>query len=124
VANRLRLGLDYLRYQHSVFDTARKLRDRSRDRTPGVFVPLGRAVRAAGGWSRRLASGLVRRIERAVPDDPAIRAYLEAQRPDVVLLTPLIDLGSSQIDYLRAARALRIPTGLCVWSWIISRARR
>jgi hypothetical protein len=117
VVNRLRLGLDYLRYQHPVFDTARKLRDRSRDRTPGAFVSLGRAVRSAGGWSRRLASGVVRRIERSVPDDPAIRAYLEAQRPDIVLLTPLIDLGSSQIEYLRAARALRIPTGLCVWSW-------
>ena len=34
-----------------------------------------------------------------------------------MLLTPLIDLGSSQIDYLRAARALGIPTALCVWSW-------
>ncbi len=56
-------------------------------------------------------------MERSVPEDPAIRAYLEARRPDIVLLTPLIDLGSSQIEYLRAARALRIPTGLCVWSW-------
>ena len=117
VVDRLRLGLDYLRYQHPVFDTARKLRDRSRDRTPGAFVGLGRIVRAAGGWSRVFASGVVRRIERSVPDDPAIRAYLEAQRPDIVLLTPLIDLGSSQIEYLRAARALRMPTGLCVWSW-------
>jgi hypothetical protein len=115
--NRLRLGLDYLRYEHPVFDTARKLRDRSRDRTPGAFVTLGRIVRAAGGWSRVLASGAIRRIERSVPEDPAIRAYLEAQRADIVLLTPLIDLGSSQIEYLRAARALRIPTGLCVWSW-------
>jgi hypothetical protein len=117
MVNRLRLGLDYLRYQHPVFDTASKLRDRSRNRTPNAFVALGRAVRAAGGWSRRLASGIVRHVERSVPEDPAIRAYLEAQHPDVVLLTPLIDLGSSQIEYLRAARALRIPTGLCVWSW-------
>ena len=34
-----------------------------------------------------------------------------------MLLTPLIDLGSSQIDYLRAARELGVPTALCVWSW-------
>jgi hypothetical protein len=34
-----------------------------------------------------------------------------------VLLTPLIGLGSRQIDYLRAARAMSIPTGLAVWSW-------
>jgi hypothetical protein len=83
----------------------------------GAFVELGRVIRGAGRWLRRPVAGIVRRIERAVPEDPAIRAYLETQRPDIVLLTPLIDLGSSQIEYLRAARALHIPTGLCVWSW-------
>jgi hypothetical protein len=117
VVNRLRLGLDYLRYQHPVFDTARKLRDRSRDRTPGLFVALGNIVRVAGGWLRQLTSAVLRAMERAVPEDPAIRIYLEAQKPDVMLLTPLIDLGSSQVEYLRAARAVGIPTGLCVWSW-------
>ena len=117
VLNRLRLGLDYLRYQQPVFDTAYTLRERARGRTPGAFVTLGRWVRRMGGWSRRLVSAVVRNVERAVPDDRRIREYLESRRPDVVLLTPLIDLGSSQVEYLRAARALRIPTGLCVWSW-------
>ena len=117
VLNRLRLGLDYLRYQQPVFDTAYTLRERARGRTPTAFVRLGRWIRRAGGWSRRLASAAVRNVERAVPDDPRLREYLESQSPDIVLLTPLIDLGSSQIEYLRAARALRIPTGLCVWSW-------
>ena len=116
-AGRLRLGLDYLRYQHRVFDEAYKLRARARARTPSAFVALGDAVHAAGGWSRAAASAMLRRLERAVPEDPAIPAFLEEQRPDVVLLTPLIDLGSSQIDYLRAARARGIPTALCVWSW-------
>jgi hypothetical protein len=117
VLNRVRLGLDYLRYQHPVFDTAHKLRDRSRERTPGAFVALGGCVRALGEWARGLASEMLRRIERAIPRDPAIDAYLAAQAPDVVLLTPLVDLGSSQIDYLRAARDRGVPTGLCVWSW-------
>ena len=48
---------------------------------------------------------------------PTSAAYIEAQGPDVVLVTPLIALGSAQIDYLRAARSLGIPTALCVWSW-------
>lgn len=116
-ATRLRLGLDYLRYQHPVFDRAHKLRERSRGRTPGAFVTLGDAVHAAGGWARRGAETMLRRLERAIPETSSIRAFVEAQRPDVMLLTPLIDLGSSQIDYLRAARALGIPTALCVWSW-------
>ena len=34
-----------------------------------------------------------------------------------VLITPLVDLGSQQIDYVRAARQLGIPCGLAVWSW-------
>lgn len=117
VLNRLRLGLDYLRYQQPIFDTAYTLRERSRGRTPGAFVEIGTWVRRAGGWSRRLVSAGVRNVERAVPEDPRIREYLQSQSPDIVLLTPLIDLGSSQIEYLRAAKALRIPTGLCVWSW-------
>ena len=116
-AVRLRLGLDYLRYQHPVFDRASKLRERSRGRTPGAFVTLGDAVHAAGGWARRGAETVLRRLERGIPATPSIRAFVEGQRPDVMLLTPLIDLGSSQIDYLRAARALGIPTALCVWSW-------
>ena len=116
-AGRLRLGVDYLRYQHRLFDRAPQLRERSRGRTPGVFVALGDLVHRAGEWSRRASSGFLRRLERAVPEDPAIRAFIEEQRPDIVLLTPLISLGSSQIDYLRAAQALRIPTALCVWSW-------
>ena len=117
VVQRLRLGLDYLRYQHPVFDTASKLRERSRERTPRAFVRIGSVARSLGSWSRRLVTRALRGMERAVPEDPAIRAYLEAQRPDLLLLTPLVDLGSSQIEYLRAARALRVPTGLCVWSW-------
>ena len=116
-ATRLRLGLDYLRYQHPVFDRAYKLRERSRGRTPGGFVMLGDAVHAAGGWARRGAETALRRIERAIPAPPSIRAFIEASRPDLMLLTPLIDLGSSQIDYLRAARELGVPTALCVWSW-------
>ena len=116
-ATRLRLGLDYLRYQHPVFDRAYKLRERSRGRTPGGFVMLGDAVHAAGGWARRGAEAALRRMERAIPAPPSIRAFIEARRPDLMLLTPLIDLGSSQIDYLRAARELDVPTALCVWSW-------
>ena len=116
-ATRLRLGLDYLRYQHPVFDRAYKLRERARGRTPGAFVGLGDAVHAAGGWARNGAETLLRRLERAIPAPSSIRAFIEAQRPDVMLVTPLIDLGSSQIDYLRAARQLGVPTALCVWSW-------
>ncbi len=117
VAARLRLGLDYLRYQHRIFDDAPTLRERAKDRTPSVFLRLGERVQRLGEWSRRAVVRVVRRLERAVPDDPAIVDYVRAQAPDVVLITPLINLGSSQIEYQRAARGLGIPNALCVWSW-------
>ena len=39
------------------------------------------------------------------------------RHPDVVLVTPLVDLGSDQVEYVKAARALGIRSGLCVHSW-------
>lgn len=116
-ASRLRLGLDSLRYEHPLFDDAPVLRSRARERTPGMFVALGDAIRARARWARPIALAATRRLERAVPADAAIERFLDEQRPDLILITPLVDLGSSQIDYLRAARVRRIPTALCVWSW-------
>jgi hypothetical protein len=117
VANHLRLGLDYLRYQHRIFDQALTLRERSRDRTPAIFVTLGRIVRRIGEPARRVVVGVLRTLERYVPEDPAIREFITSHTPDAVLITPLINLGSSQIEYQRAARGLGIPNALCVWSW-------
>jgi hypothetical protein len=115
-ASQLRLGLDYLRYQHPVFDDAPTLRDRARDRTPAALVALG-DVMPRLPFVRGALTSLLSKIERAVPPEPAVRAYIESHRPDVVLITPLVDLGSSQVDYLRTAKALAIPTAVCVWSW-------
>jgi hypothetical protein len=117
VASRLRPGLEYLRYQHKLFNDTPMLRERSRERTPGLFVALADAVGRYARWTRQPIEAVLRWLERATPDDPDIRAYVETQRPDIVLVTPLIALGSSQIDYVRAARSLGIPTALCVWSW-------
>jgi hypothetical protein len=117
VGNHLRLGLDYLRYQHRIFDQALTLRERSRDRTPAIFLALGRIARRIGEPARRLLVGIVRTLERYVPEDPAIREFIASHKPDIVLITPLINLGSSQIEYQRAARGLGIPNALCVWSW-------
>jgi hypothetical protein len=117
VDSRLRYGLEHLRYQHRLFDDTPMLRERSRERTPGLFVTLADAIRRYARWTRRPVEIVLRWLERSTPDDPTVRAFVEEHRPDIVLVTPLISLGSSQIDYLRAARSLGIPTALCVWSW-------
>src|SRR5262249_38671888 len=61
------------------------------------------------GRSRRLGAG--------IPAGSRITAYLRERRPDVVLVSPLIELASPLLDYLKAARALGIRTGICVASW-------
>src|SRR5581483_11783642 len=46
-----------------------------------------------------------------------ITAFVREQRPDVLLVSPLIDLASPLLDYLKAARSLGIRTGIAVASW-------
>ena len=74
VAGRLRLGLDYLRYQHPLYADTPKLTDLARERTPGLFVRVGDWIRGSAQWARRPATAIARRFERAIPEDETIRA--------------------------------------------------
>ena len=46
-----------------------------------------------------------------------MRQFLIEQQPDVLLITPLIDIGSPQLDHFAAARAVGVRTVLPVGSW-------
>lgn len=65
----------------------------------------------------RFAAWLVTQCDRAIPPDRGIVAELREARPDALVVSPLVDLQSEQIDWVRAARALRIPSCLMVASW-------
>ena len=43
--------------------------------------------------------------------------YLRAQRPDAVLVTPVVEFASSQVEYVKSARKLGIPAGVAIASW-------
>jgi hypothetical protein len=58
----------------------------------------------------------MRRVETAIPDSPQIADFLRAQRPELMLISPLVTTPS-QAHYIRAARSLGIPSALLVWSW-------
>ena len=107
----LRLGLDYLRYTDPVYESTPAIRARARERTPAFALALGRLP------GRRLASRAIEALEHAAAEPAAVEAFIAGQRPDVLLITPLIGLGSPQLDYVRAARRLGIRNALCVWSW-------
>jgi hypothetical protein len=117
VARRLRLAFDYLRYLDPFYDTAPLRRVRARNRTPRILITLADPPLVGGPTWRRWFGRWLHAVDAAVPPPQTIVDYVREQQPDVVLITPLVDLGSQQIDYLRAARLLGIPTALAVWSW-------
>ena len=113
----LRLSLDYWRYLDARYDHAPSLRARAERQAPALAarlpgLPLAGAPSAMRVWQR-----LVRWLERAIPPGEAAERLLRERRPDLVLLTPLLYFGTHQVDYVRAARALGIPTALGVGSW-------
>jgi hypothetical protein len=66
---------------------------------------------------RRNLASLLALMEATIPSDTAIEAFLQAERPDAVLVTPLINFGSYQADFVKSAQALGIPVGFPVFSW-------
>ena len=60
---------------------------------------------------------LMNLAERALPVDPTVRAFIEAESPSIVIVTPLLNLGASQADFVHAARVLDIPVVFPVFSW-------
>lgn len=113
----IRLGLDYLRFLEPEYADARMLAARARIRTPEAIVALADRPFWRTRTGRRLMAFALRTSERAMPIDAEVAACVKAQHADVVLVTPLLILGSEQIDVLRSARRLGIPTALCVGSW-------
>lgn len=117
LANAGRATRNYLRYLHPRYRAATRLRERA------VVWPLGPMLAAVAasplGRRRGLASldAVLRTLERAVPSSREIEDFIRAQAPDVVLLTPVVDFNTPQTDQLKSARALGIPTGVCVASW-------
>jgi hypothetical protein len=114
LARGLRISRDYLRYLDDTYRDAPRLRERAGRRVP-------RAVKSFPGVRfrpvRRSLAAALRSAEWCVPRNRAVAGYLEEQRPDVVLVTPLLAMGSPQVDYVREAKRLGVPTALAVASW-------
>jgi hypothetical protein len=111
-----RAAADFVRYGAPEYRHAKKARKRAaggvRRLQRLLYLPV---VGAPPVWSA--LRHVLAALERAIPADRRIVEYLARHRPDVVLVTPLIDLASDQVEYVKAARTLGIPSGLCVHSW-------
>jgi hypothetical protein len=109
----LRLSLDYLRYFDPPFGKTSRLRTRVGRKVPAPIriLPLRHET------VRRPVAASLRALDRTLPPVRAVDAFVAGQRPDVLLVTPLVAPGSPQVEYIRAARRLGIPSGQCVASW-------
>jgi len=108
----VRRAIDYLRFLAPEYDDAPKLRARAARGVPGPVLEV-----AASPARRPRLGRVLRALDLAVPPSRAVDAFIRTQDPDLMLVTPLVGLGSPQGDYVRAAKALGVRTGLCVASW-------
>jgi len=113
----LRAGMDYLRYLDPEFEDAPKLRVRAERNAPPFVLSILERPGMNTPAGRRLFGRMLTTLDRAVPHHPDIEQFVRACAPDLVLVTPLVEPGSPQSEYVRAAQALGIRAGLCVYSW-------
>jgi hypothetical protein len=112
----LRSWLDYLRFLEPEFAEAPKLRARSLSQLPAALREPTQGAAASPEFRHSLAA-LIRALEQSLPVPDPVRALLEEERPDALIVCPLIERRSPQATYLRAAHGLGIPTAVCVASW-------
>lgn len=113
----VRHSLDFLRYLEGEYAGADALRERAEQRAPKLLSRLLRLRAFRPPFARRLLGALLRRVDAAIPVDPTVEDTLSSFRPDLVLVSPLVGLGSAQGEYVRAARSGGIPSALLVASW-------
>lgn len=125
LAGSVRRGVDYLRYLEPSYRDAVKLRARAFEK---LLHSLSKGEREPQpGWSeiglalseaeRRRLETIGRLVEEAIPSDARQEAFLTSFGPDLVLVSPLIDLGSAQSDVVKSARRLGIPSAMVLFSW-------
>jgi hypothetical protein len=117
LATAVRGAMDYLRYLHPIYKGARKLRQRALVWPSGLFLWIAGLPLLRSPCGLRLLTSGLKLVERAIPNSAAVERFIESHHPDVLLVTPLVETASKQVDYVKTARALGIKTALCVASW-------
>jgi len=116
LATRLRQARLYLRFLEPTDRMTPGLLERARRRAPRPAVWLGESLRLRQ-TGRRLLGRLLDALERATRSAVLFHRYLGEQRPDVVVLTPLLVLKTAQLDLARAAKELGVRNVFAVASW-------
>ena len=117
LAAKIRHGLEYVRFLDPAYDERPKYRHRAEVWSPRMLRAFFRLRGARIAPLRALVGKALVQCDRLLPSSEALDAFLLEQAPDVLLLASVTNPGSPQMDYLKAARRLRIPVAMCVFSW-------
>jgi hypothetical protein len=117
LAKTIRLWVDYLRYFHPDYDRTPILKARAGERLPPRLIAISHRPAFRNPVNRARLVRVLRWLEQALPPVPEIEHELRERRPDLVIVTPLIYLGSSQFEVMRTALAQGIRTLYAVGSW-------
>jgi hypothetical protein len=122
---------DASRYRHPRFAGAPLLRHRvdakirkqctlkGTNRLRAALMLHGLGVLAKISTARRAdqATRFLLALEEVAPESSPFLTSISSFDADVVLVTPLVNIASTQTDYLRAARKLGVPAAACIASW-------
>jgi hypothetical protein len=104
---------NYLRPHHPAPWLARRWRNKIRQ-------PMRFVVKLPGIMKILALSGIyqtLRRFEGMIPPDASITKWLATNKPDVVVASPFINPVSRELEYIKSAKALNIPSVVALLSW-------
>jgi hypothetical protein len=111
----LRQARDYLRFFDNRYAHAAKLEQRAATNAPGWPQLLQRRPALVRHW--RLIAHALRLAEEVLPSEKLYDLFIAYERPDVVMITPLVDYGSYQTDFVKSAHRLGVPVVFAPFSW-------
>ena len=117
LARGARYTVDYVRYLTPEYEGISSLTERARAKAPATMRWLVERPLFRGRAGNHVLTRLLLAVEQAIPIDRATFALVASERPDVLLVTPLVDIGSDQVDYVKAAHRLGVRSALPVLSW-------
>jgi hypothetical protein len=104
----------YLRFFRPVYRRTPALLERARKRAPDWVVTVGDRTGALG---RALLARVLDALEQSTRSSEQLHEYLDRVQPDIVVLTPLVVLKTTQLDLARAAMERGIRNIFAVASW-------
>ena len=115
-APQLRRARDYARFLDPQFKQSEKLRQRAAANAPPGWPPYVEQR----PWMRTRQAAVrqtLALIEDLIPSDRTCEDFITGHRPDLVLVTPLVNYGMYQTDYVKSAHRLGIPVAYLPFSW-------